>query len=53
MKDLHMIVLIITEDMNAKVGDRNWDFERVLCKQGLGVRNDNCERLYKMFDINE
>ena len=34
-------MLIITGDMNAKVGDQNEDFERVMGKHGLGIRNNN------------
>ena len=45
-------MLTITGDMNVKVGDQNWDFERVMGKDGLGVRNDNGERC-EMCDLNE
>ena len=45
--------VIITGDMNAKVGDKNWDFERVMGKYGLGVRNNNGETLCKTCDLNE
>ena len=42
-------MLIITGDMNF--GDQNWDFERVMGKHGLGVRNDNGERLCELWDL--
>ncbi|EDO33893.1 predicted protein, partial [Nematostella vectensis] len=46
-------MVIITGDMNAKVGGQNWDYERVMGKHGLGVRNDNGERLCELCDLNE
>ena len=46
-------MLIITGDMNAKADDQTWDFKRVMGKHGLGVRNDNRERLCKLYDLNE
>ena len=46
-------MFIITGDMNAKVGDRNWNFERVMGKHGMGERNDNGERLCEVCDLNE
>ena len=39
--------------MNAKVGHQNHDYERVMGKHGLGLRNDNGERLCEMCDMNE
>ena len=33
------------EDLNAKVGQENTDYERVIKKRGIGTRNDNGERL--------
>ena len=42
--------LIVTGDMNAKVGDDNQTYERVMKKHGIGQRNDNGER---MCDMNE
>ena len=46
-------MLIVTGDMNAKVGNDNWAYERVMGKHGLGQRNDNGERLCDMCDMNE
>lgn len=39
--------------MNAKVGDNNQNYERVMGKHGLGKRNDNGERLCEICDRNE
>ena len=38
-------MIMVTGDMNAKVGYENRDYERVMGKHGLGLRNDNEERL--------
>lgn len=46
-------MLIITGDMNAKVGDENEGYKRVMGRHGLGKRNDNGERLCEMSDMNE
>ena len=46
-------MLIITGDMNAKVGADNRDYERLMGKHSLGRRNDNGERLCEMSDMNE
>ena len=46
-------MLIVTGDMNAKVGNDNWAYESVMGKHGLGQRNDNGERLCDMCDMNE
>ena len=46
-------MLIVTGDMNAKVGNDNWAHESVMGKHGLGQRNDNGERLCDMCDMNE
>ncbi|XP_060069052.1 craniofacial development protein 2-like [Ylistrum balloti] len=46
-------MLIITSDMNAKVGSDNGHYERIMGRHGLGVRNDNGERLCEMCDLNE
>ena len=32
-------LLIFTGDMNAKVGEENWDYDKVMGKHGLGQRN--------------
>ena len=34
-------LLIVTEDMNAKVGEENWDYDKVMDKHGLGQGNEN------------
>ena len=46
-------MLMITGDMNAKIGDQNWDFERVMGKHGLEKQNDNGERLCEICDLNK
>ena len=46
-------MLAITGDMNAKVGEENTNYERVMGKHGLGVRNGNGEKLCDMCDMNE
>ena len=38
-------MLIVTGDMNAKVGNDNWAYESAMGKHGLGQRNDNGEGL--------
>ena len=38
------VMLLVTGDMNAKVGDVNQNFERVMGKYRLGARNDNGDR---------
>ena len=45
-------MLIITGDMNAKVGDNNEHYERVMGNHGSGQRNDNGERLCALSDMN-
>ena len=46
-------MLIVTGDMNAKVGDDNEGYERVMGRHGLGKCNENGERLREMCDLNE
>ena len=46
-------MLVVTGDMNAKVGDNNHNYERVMGKHGLGQRNNNGERLCEICDMNE
>ena len=46
-------LLIFTGDMNAKVGEENWDYDKVMGKHGLGQRNENGERLCDFCDMNE
>ena len=38
-------MIIVTGDMTAKVEYENMGYERVMGKHGLGLRNDNGERL--------
>ena len=45
-------MLIVTGDMNVKVGEDNRDYKRVMGKPGLGRWNDNEERLCEMSDKN-
>lgn len=45
-------MLIVTGDMNAKVGDDNRNYEWVMGRHGLGTRNYKGERLCEMCDIN-
>ena len=44
-------VLVVTGDMNAKVGDNNQSYECVMGKYGLGQRNNNGERFCEMRDL--
>ena len=44
-------LLIVTGDMNAKVGEENWDYDEVIGKYGLGQRNESGERLCEFCDI--
>ena len=46
-------MLIVIGDMNAKVGNQNENYERVMGKHGLGERNNNGERLCEICDMNE
>ena len=46
-------MLIITGDMNAKVGNLVNGLERVMERHGLGTVNDNGERLKEFCDFNE
>ena len=46
-------ILIITGDMNAKVGNLVNGLERVMGRHGLGSANDNGERLKEFCDFNE
>ena len=46
-------MLLVTGDMNAKVGNDNWAYGSVMGKHGLVQRNDNGERLCDMCDMNE
>ena len=46
-------MIIVTGDMNAKVGYENRDYEKVMGKHGLGLRNDNRERLCEICDMNK
>ena len=45
-------MLVITGDMNAKVGENNEHYERVMGRHGLGQRNGNGERLCALSDMN-
>ena len=46
-------LLIFTGEMNTKVGEKNWDYDEVMGKHGLGQRNENGERLCEFCDMNE
>lgn len=46
-------MLLVTGDMNAKVGDDNRNYERIMGQHELGVRNDNGGRLCGLCDVNE
>ena len=46
-------MLIITGDMNAKVGNLVNGLGRVMGRHGLGTVNDNGERLEEFCDFNE
>ena len=45
-------VLLITGDMNAKVGSFNHNRKRVMCKHGTGIMNSNREKLIDFCEIN-
>ena len=42
-------MLMIIGDLNARVGDKNRDRERVMGKHGFGTINNNGERLYDFY----
>ena len=44
---------MLTGDMNAKVGNDNSHYERVMRKHDLRIKNENGERLCEMCDLNE
>ena len=46
-------LLIFTRDVNAKVGEENWDYDKVMGKDGLGKRNENEERFCEFCVMNE
>ena len=46
-------ILIVSGDLNAKVGSDNRGHERVMGKHGLGVDNDNGERLIDFCAAND
>ena len=46
-------MLIVNENMKAKVGDQNWDHERAMGNHGLGEINGNGERLCETCNLNE
>lgn len=46
-------MLIVGGDMDAKAGDQDWDYERVIGKYGLGERKDNRQWLNEMCNTNE
>ena len=46
-------LLVVMGDLNAKVGDDNTDYERVMGKHGVGTRNDNGERLVEFCAMND
>ncbi|XP_061166428.1 craniofacial development protein 2-like [Saccostrea echinata] len=45
-------LFVIMGDLNAKVGKKNTDYERVMGKHGVGTRNDNGERLVEFCAMN-
>lgn len=46
-------LMIVTGDMNAtcKMGEENWDYERVMGKHGLGQQNDDGEGFCELCDM--
>ena len=46
-------MLVITGDMNAKVGEDNRGYERIMGRHGIEGINDNGERLCEFCDMNE
>ena len=45
-------ILIVLGDFNAKVGDNNNGYERTMGIHGLGIQNDNGERLCEFCQLN-
>ena len=43
---------ILMGDLNAKVGNNNTDYERIMGKHGMGTRNENGERLVEFCAMN-
>ena len=46
-------MLVITGDMNAKVGEDNRGYEGIMGRHGIGRMNDNGDRLCEFCDMNE
>ena len=46
-------LLVITGDLNAKVGSDVEGYERVMGKHGVGTRNDNGEKLCDFCGMND
>ena len=46
-------MMIITGDMNAKVGNDNRHYEKVMGKHGVRIKNDNGEKLCEISNLNE
>ena len=45
-------IIIVMGDLNAKVGNNNNGYERTMGTHGLGIRNDNGERLCEFCQMN-
>ena len=46
-------LLVVMDDINAKMGNDNKDYENILGKNGIGVLNDNGQRLIDFFQLND
>jgi len=46
-------ILVITGDMNAKVGEDNRGYERIMGRHGIGRINDNGGRHCELCDMND
>jgi hypothetical protein len=45
-------IIIVMGDLNAKVGNNNNGYERTMGTHGLGIQNDNGERLSEFCQMN-
>ena len=46
-------LLVVVDDFNAKMGNDNKGYENILRKNGIGILNDNGQRLIDFFQLND